>query len=161
MMFLGLEGRKEAERSSSARILGDDRPLPPALPDQEDDNAQFDEDPWVEPPILMDYGTHVRVGTGVYINHNCTILDTCLVTIGARTLIGPHVSFYSGTHPLDPSIRNGTKGPELGEEIHIGEDCWLGGSAIVLPGVTIGTGCTIGAGSVVTKVCSSLPCEAL
>ena len=154
--FLGLKSWKETESPSSARILGDCRPLPPALPTQEDDDGQFDDDPWVEPPIKFDYGTHIRVGSGVYINSNCTILDTCLVTIGARTLIGPNVSFFSGTHPLDPVIRNGTKGPELGGEIHIGEDCWFGGNAIVLPGVTIGTGCTIGAGSVVTKVCRLL-----
>jgi acetyltransferase-like isoleucine patch superfamily enzyme len=89
----------------------------------------------------------------VFINSNCVIIDTCLVTIGARTLLGPNVSLYSGTHPLDPALRNGTEGPETGKEIHIGEDCWLAGNVIVLPGVTIGKGATIGAGSVVTKVC--------
>lgn len=88
----------------------------------------------------------------MFINFNCTILDTCLVTIGARTLFGPNVSLYSATHPLDPDVRNGTKGPETGKEIHIGEDCWIGGSVIVLPGVTIGNGAVVGAGSVVTKV---------
>lgn len=62
------------------------------------------------------------------------------------------MSLYSGTHPLDPEVRNGTQGPELGGEINIGEDCWLGGNVIILPGVTIGQGCTVGAGSVVTKV---------
>jgi len=92
------------------------------------------------------------VGEGVYINSNCVIINTCLVTIGARTLIGPNVGLYSGTHPLDPALRNGMQGPELGKEIHIGEDCWIGGSVVILPGVTIGKGATIGAGSVVTKV---------
>lgn len=81
------------------------------------------------------------------------ILDTCRVTIGARTLLGPNVNLYSGTHPLDPALRNGTNGPELGKEIHIGEDCWIGGNVVILPGVSIGKGATIGAGSVVTKVC--------
>ena len=62
------------------------------------------------------------------------------------------VSLYSGSHPLDPEIRNGTKGPETGREIHIGEDCWIGGNVTILPGVTVGRGSTVGAGSVVTKV---------
>ena len=69
--------------------------------------------------------------------------------------MGPNVSLYSGTHPLDPALRNGTRGPEAGKEIHIGEDCWFGGDVVVLPGVTIEKGVTIGAGSVVTKVCFS------
>lgn len=71
--------------------------------------------------------------------------------MGARTLIGPSCSFYSGTHPLDPFLRNGTNGPEAGKPIKIGQDCWFGGNCIVLPGVTIGRGVTVGAGSVVTK----------
>lgn len=103
-------------------------------------------------PIHMDYGSNVKVGEGVFINFNCVLVDTCLITIGARTLFGPNVHLYSGTHPLDPALRNGTLGPETGKEIHIGEDCWLGGNVTVLPGVTIGKGATIGAGSVVTKV---------
>lgn len=74
------------------------------------------------------------------------------MSIGSRTLVGPNVSFFSGTHPLDPDLRNGTNGPEMGDYITIGEDCWITGNVIVLPGVTIGDGCTIGAGSVVTKV---------
>jgi acetyltransferase-like isoleucine patch superfamily enzyme len=73
------------------------------------------------------------------------------ITIGARTLVGPNCSFYSGTHPLDPYVRNGTNGPEAGKPVIIGEDCWLGGNVVVVPGVTIGRGSTIGAGSVVTK----------
>ncbi|PYH56120.1 trimeric LpxA-like protein [Aspergillus niger CBS 101883] len=102
----------------------------------------------------MDYGYNVKVGEGAFINFDCVIIDTCLVTIGARTLFGPKVSLYSGTHPLDPAVRNGTEGPESGKEIHIGEDCWLAGNVTVLPGVTIGKGAVIGAGSVVTKVSS-------
>jgi len=74
-----------------------------------------------------------------------------IITIGARTLIGPNCSFFSASHPLDPFLRNGTSGPELGAPITVGEDCWFGGGAIVLMGVTIGRGVTIGAGSVVTK----------
>jgi acetyltransferase-like isoleucine patch superfamily enzyme len=115
----------------------------------------------------MDYGYNVKyvfLGTGlskeltvkrfgknVYVNTNSTWIDTSPITIGDRTLIGPNCSFYSGNHPTDPRVRNGTNGPENGAPITIGADCWLGGSVTVVPGVTIGRGCTIGAGSVVTK----------
>lgn len=109
--------------------------------------------PWIEAPIRIDYGTNIKVGSNVFINFNCTILDTCQVTIGSRTLIGPNVSFFSGTHPLDPELRNGTNGPELGGTITVGEDCWIAGNVTILPGITIGAGSTVGAGSVVTKVC--------
>ena len=112
----------------------------------------FAKEPWVEPPINMDYGTNVRIGEGVFLNFHSVFVDTCLISIGARTLVGPNCNFYSGTHPLDPELRNGTNGPELGKEIHIGEDCWLGGNVTILAGVTLGRGVTIGAGSVVTKV---------
>jgi acetyltransferase-like isoleucine patch superfamily enzyme len=101
-----------------------------------------------------------RIGIGVYINCNCTFLDTCLITIGSRTLIGPNCSFYSATHPLDPFLRNGINGPELGKTITIGEDCWFGGNVIVLPGITIGRGVTVGAGSVVTKDVPPFHCVA-
>ena len=101
---------------------------------------------------MIDYGTNFHVGEGVFLNYNTTVVDTCSITIGARTLVGPNCSFYSGTHPLDPAVRNGTNGPELGKPIVIGEDCWLGGNVIILPGVTLGRGVTVGAGSVVTKV---------
>lgn len=92
-----------------------------------------------------------RLGRNVYVNVNSTWIDTCLISIGSRTLIGPNCSFFSGTHPLDPTLRNGTQGPESGKPITIGDDCWFGGNCIVLPGVTIGRGVTVGAGSVVTK----------
>ena len=71
--------------------------------------------------------------------------------MGARTLIGPNCAFYSGSHPTDSRVRNGTQGPEDGKPIDIGKDCWIGGNCTILAGVTIGEGTTIGAGSVVTK----------
>lgn len=92
-----------------------------------------------------------RLGKNVYVGPNSTWLDTCQISVGARTLIGPNCCFFSATHPLDPTVRNGTQGPEGGKPIAIGEDCWLGGNCIILPGVTIGKGSTVGAGSVVTK----------
>ncbi|KAJ5653281.1 trimeric LpxA-like protein, partial [Penicillium lividum] len=132
-------------------ITKDPRPLPPPGATDEEEDSILHEYPWIERPINIDYGTNIKAGSNVFINFNCTILDTCLVSIGARTLIGPNVSFFSGTHPLDPDLRNGTNGPELGRPITVGEDCWIAGNVTILPGVTIGDGCTIGAGSVVTK----------
>jgi len=101
-----------------------------------------------------------RLGQNVFVNFNSTWIDTCLITIGSRTLIGPNCSFYSGGHPLDPTVRNGTRGPEFGKPVTIGEDCWFGGNVIVLPGVTIGRGVTVGAGSVVTKDVPDYVCVA-
>lgn len=126
--------------------------MPPLLDNPDEDAAQFEDDPWVTPPVHMDYGTNVKLGKNVYFNFGCTLLDICIISIGSRTVVGPNTSFYGGSHPLDPELRNGTKGPEYGKEIHIGEDCWIGGNVIILPGVTIENGAVIGAGSVVTKV---------
>ena len=140
-------------------ITDDPQPLPSPGITEEEEDAILHAYPWIERPINIDYGTNIKVGSNVFINFNCTFLDTCTVSIGSRTLVGPNVCFFSGTHPLDPDLRNGTNGPELGREIAIGEDCWIAGNVIILPGVTIGDGCTIGAGSVVTKVSSSLASE--
>jgi acetyltransferase-like isoleucine patch superfamily enzyme len=73
------------------------------------------------------------------------------VTIGSRVLFGPNVSLYAATHPTDPAVRQGTAGPEYALPITVEDDVWLGGSVVVLPGVTIGRGSTVGAGSVVTR----------
>lgn len=133
-------------------ITDDPRSLPAPGSTDEEEDAILHEYPWIERPINIDYGTNIKVGSNVFINFNCTFLDTCLVSIGSRTLVGPNVCFFSGTHPLDPDLRDGTNGPELGLPITVGEDCWIAGNVIILPGVTIGDGCTVGAGSVVTKV---------
>ncbi|CAN9273560.1 unnamed protein product [Alternaria alternata] len=132
-------------------IIQDKTPLPPMASSEDEDAKLFENDPWVEPPVIMDYGYNVRLGNNVFINFNAVFLDTCLTTVGSRTLVGPNVHFYSATHPLDPAVRNGTRGPEMGKEIHIGEDCWIGGNVCILPGVVIGKGSVVGAGSVVTK----------
>lgn len=129
----------------------DDTPLPPQVATPEEDQELFADEPYISPPLAMDYGYNVKIGKNVMINFGAVFLDTCLITIGDRTLVGPNVNFYSATHPLDPALRNGTHGPELGKEIHVKEDCWIGGNVVILPGVTIGKGSTVGAGSVVTK----------
>jgi carbonic anhydrase/acetyltransferase-like protein (isoleucine patch superfamily) len=126
--------------------------VPPAAATQEEDDKLFEDDPWVMPPLNVDYGFNIKLGPGSMINWNSSWVDTCPIRIGARTIVGPNCCFYSGMHPIDPAVRNGLSGPESGKEIDIGDDCWLGGNVIVLAGVSIGRGCTIGAGSVVTKV---------
>ena len=103
----------------------------------------------LEPPFYCDYGMNIHLGESVFINFDCTFLDVCKITIGDRTLIGPHCQFYAATHPLDWKVRK--TGLEFGKPITIGNDTWVGGSAIICPGVTIGDRCVIGAGSVVTK----------
>lgn len=133
-------------------IVNDKTPLPAEAATSEEDDALFDDEPWVEAPIHIDYGYNVKLGKNVFLNFNTTLIDTCTIEIGARTLFGPNCSIFSGTHPVDPVIRDGTNGPEYGKPVYIGEDCWLGGNAIILPGVRIGRGCVVGAGSVVTKV---------
>ncbi len=105
-------------------------------------------DIYVEPPFFADYGYNVYCGEKVYFNANCLILDSAEVRIGSRTLFGPGVQLYTATHPLNAEARRTT---EMARPITIGSDCWLGGSVVVCPGVTIGDRCVIAAGSVVTK----------
>lgn len=126
--------------NQASSITEDKTPLPPTLDDPAADEELFKEEPWVEAPVKADYGFNVKLGKGVFVNFNCVFIDTCPITVGARTLFGPNVNLFSGTHPLDPALRNGTEGPETGMPIVIGEDCWFGGNVIVLPGVTIEIG---------------------
>ena len=102
----------------------------------------------LQPPFFCDYGFNIVLGERVYMNFNCVILDVCGVEIGARTLLGPAVQIYTAIHPLDFMAR---RTHEAGKPVRIGEDVWLGGGAIVLPGVSIGDRSVIGAGSVVTR----------
>jgi maltose O-acetyltransferase len=103
----------------------------------------------VRPPFHCDYGYNISLGDGVFLNFNCVILDVVEVTIGDRTQIGPAVQIYAADHPRDAETRK--TGLEFGRPVRIGSDVWIGGSAILLPGVTIGDGAVIGAGSVVTR----------
>ena len=104
---------------------------------------------WLQPPFYCDYGYNMRVGERVFFNFNCVVLDVSLVTIGSRTLFGPNVQIYTATHPMNHEER--ASGVEYAKPIVIGEDVWVGGSAVICPGVTIGDRAVIGAGSVVTK----------
>ncbi|MEM8502105.1 MAG: sugar O-acetyltransferase [Cyanobacteria bacterium P01_D01_bin.1] len=103
----------------------------------------------INPPFYCDYGCHIRAGENLYINYDCTILDCAEVHIGNNVLIATKVQIYAAYHPVDPTIR--LTGKELAAPVHIGDNVWLGGGAIVCPGVSIGENTTIGAGSVVTK----------
>ncbi len=103
---------------------------------------------WMQPPFHCDYGANIHLGERVFFNFGCVVLDVCPVTIGSFTLFGPAVQLYTATHPMNTALR---RTHELGEPITIGSDVWVGGGAIVCPGVTIGSRSVIGAGSVVTR----------
>jgi len=106
----------------------------------------------IHAPFFCDYGYNIFLGAKVYFNVNCVVLDVMPVTVGANVLFGPGVQLYTASHPLSAVERRA--GLEFGRPISIGDDSWVGGGVIVCPGVTIGLGCVIGAGSVVTR---SLP----
>ncbi|KAF4507964.1 hypothetical protein G6O67_004407 [Ophiocordyceps sinensis] len=105
----------------------------------------------VETPFTCDYGYNIIIGHHVVIGRNCTVNDVCEVKIGDNCIIGPNVSLFTATLPIDPKKRQGGQGPQLGRGIIIEQDCWVGGGAMILPGRTIGKGSTVGAGSLVTK----------
>lgn len=106
-------------------------------------------DVWIEPPFFCDYGSNITLGDKVYFNFNCVILDPAPVHIGSNVLFGPNVQIYTATHPVDYLERR--NGLELAIPIEIGSDVWIGGSAVINPGVKIGARSIIGAGGVVTK----------
>jgi maltose O-acetyltransferase len=102
----------------------------------------------VQPPFFCDYGANIELGERVYFNFNCVVLDVRRVRIGSYTLFGPAVQIYTAMHPWNAVER---RGKEFGEPVEIGADVWIGGGAIILPGVSIGARTVIGAGSVVTR----------
>lgn len=104
---------------------------------------------YFEPPFHCEYGSHIEIGEGFYANTGCVMLDVGRITIGDNVLFGPNVSLYTAGHPIHPESRK--SGYEYGIPIKIGDNVWIGGSCVVLPGVTIGNNVVIGAGSVVTK----------
>ncbi|HUZ93396.1 MAG TPA: sugar O-acetyltransferase [Edaphobacter sp.] len=103
----------------------------------------------IRPPFYCDYGYNIRLGSGVFLNFNCVLLDVTSIEIGDQTQIGPAVQIYAADHPRSPEARRA--GLENGCPVRIGANVWIGGGAIILPGVTIGDDAIIGAGSVVTR----------
>ncbi|KAI5474787.1 hypothetical protein MNV49_002477 [Pseudohyphozyma bogoriensis] len=140
-----------AQRRKCTAAIFSVKELPEPVADAAAEEAQLENYPWIEAPFRCDYGSRLRISQNVFINFGCVILDTGIVTIKERCLFGPNVSLYAASHPLDPDVRNGIAGPELGRPITIEEDCWLCGNVTVLQGVTIGRGSTVAACSVVTK----------
>lgn len=103
---------------------------------------------WMQPPFFCDYGSNILLGERVFFNFNCVVLDVCQVKIGDFTLFGPAVQIYTATHPLNADLR---RKQEFAKPIEIGNDVWVGGGAMICPGVKIGSKTVIGAGSVVTR----------
>ncbi|WP_437187032.1 sugar O-acetyltransferase [Planctomicrobium sp. SH668] len=102
----------------------------------------------IQPPFYCDYGKNIFLGKKVFFNFNCVVLDVCEVHIGDFTLFAPAVQIYAAAHPFDRELRREV---EFGKPIFIGSDVWVGGGAIICPGVRIGSNTIIGAGSVVTR----------
>lgn len=113
-------------------------------------------DAWIQPPFFCDYGTNIALGSKVFFNFNCVVLDVAQVTIGDNVLFAPAVQIYTATHPLSAAERR--QGLEMARPISIGSDVWVGGASIICPGVSIGERSVIGAGSVVT---SSIPADVI
>jgi maltose O-acetyltransferase len=119
---------------------------------------------WMEPPFFCDYGSNILLGERVFFNFNCVVLDVCVVKIGDFTLFGPAVQIYTATHPMNAELR---RKQEFAKPIEIGSDVWVGGGAIICPGVKIGSNTVIGAGSVVTRdipdgvVAAGIPCRVI
>lgn len=111
--------------------------------------AAVGSDARIRPPFYCDYGYNIHLGAAVFLNFNCVILDVVEVKIGDATQIGPGVQILTADHPRDPGERS--TGAEWGRRISIGRNVWIGGGAIVLPGITIGDDAIVGAGSVVTR----------
>jgi maltose O-acetyltransferase len=103
----------------------------------------------IEPPFYCDYGSQIIAGDGLYMNFNCVVLDCNVVRFGKNVFCAPGVQIYTAHHPLDAAQR--VAGPELASPITIGDRVWIGGGAIICPGVTIGEDTVIGAGSVVVR----------
>jgi maltose O-acetyltransferase len=143
-----LVAARERARSLCVRIAA----LAPADPERRASLEQLlgagGDTATVTSPFFCDYGSNIELGEKVYFNFNCVLLDVCRIRVGAYTLFGPGVQVYTPLHPMDAQLR---RHQEYGRPVDIGADVWIGGGAIVLPGVRIGDGAVIGAGSVVTR----------
>lgn len=129
---------------------------------------------YLQGPIQFDFGTNIHVGLNFYANFNFVVLDIAPITIGDNVYFGPNCSLYAAMHPFIPKERNMYQSPkgymtdkEYAKPITIGSDCWFGGNVTIIGGVSIGNGCVIGAGSVVTRdlpsgyLCAGNPCRPL
>ncbi|MGQ0749241.1 MAG: sugar O-acetyltransferase [Betaproteobacteria bacterium] len=134
-LCLALNGTRESQATERRRILKD-------LFGAGGDSV------WIQPQFYCDYGANIQLGTRVFFNFNCVVLDVCAVRIGDYTLFGPGVQILTPPHPLDHELR---RRQEFGKPIEIGSDVWVGGGALILAGVRIGSRAVIGAGSVVTR----------
>ena len=107
------------------------------------------EDAFINPPFYCDYGSHIEVGKNFFANYNCTIIDVAKVKIGDNCQMAPNVAIYTAGHPLHPVARNSMY--EYGISVTIGDNVWIGGNTVIMPGVHIGSNTVIGAGRVVTR----------
>lgn len=103
----------------------------------------------IESPFHCDYGENIHVGENFFANFGCVILDVAEVRFGDNCMLAPQVGIYTATHPLDPAERR--SGLEYAKPIKIGNDCWIGGMAVINPGVTLGNNVVVASGAVVTK----------
>jgi maltose O-acetyltransferase len=103
---------------------------------------------WMQPPFFCDYGTNISLGDRVFFNFNCVVLDVCPVRIGSYSMFGPGVQILTPMHPFDAALR---RQQEFAKPVVIGDDVWVGGGALILPGIRIGSRVVIGAGSVVSR----------
>ncbi|BCZ27104.1 galactoside O-acetyltransferase [Claveliimonas bilis] len=123
------------------------------------------ENAFINPPFYCDYGKNIEVGKNFFANYNCTIIDVAKVKIGDNCQFAPNVSIYTAGHPLHPVARNSLY--EYGIEVTVGDNVWIGGNTVIMPGVHIGSNTVIGAGSVVTKdipdwvVAAGNPCRVI
>jgi maltose O-acetyltransferase len=131
----GLNDTRDSQQAERRRIL-------------EDLFGSGGDSVWMQPPFYCDYGSNIHLGTRVYFNFNCVVLDVCEVRVGDYTLFGPGVQILTPLHPFDAALR---RQRELGKPVEIGADVWVGGGALILAGVHIGPRTVIGAGSVVTR----------
>ncbi|WP_110429968.1 sugar O-acetyltransferase [Glaciecola sp. KUL10] len=104
---------------------------------------------YIESTFKCDYGCNITVGENFYANFGCVILDAAKVTFGDDCMLAPQVGIYTAAHPLDPVARN--KGIEFAKPITLGHNCWVGGNAVINPGVTLGNNVVVASGAVVTK----------